>query len=474
MQHLSLKLSVMAFAIWGFTANAAAASDDADCAKVLAQPAPMEVDRAGKHAVAEFHAFANTWAGELKKLLVGCNGVGADRYCEYASDVKSMGLVREHAWRLFQELTALPNAGCPNIPYWLTWPTKRETYMPQPRTGGRLSVEQAQSLPTGSRAAIFGSAQYSPGLDVLLRNAKNKLVAGVEGKYWNAADQVTLGPPQYNKIFEIVVKPIWWTPDFHQLGQIQGTACLPVWPYEESSVPAGVTPYPPRNWPADPRNWVILTDGSILKPGGRGKCQPPDRSPILDVAVVSIDEIFHLAAESGAQQLYLSGVASQAQKGAVHSQGLPPVAVLAGIHVISHEIDSWTWNTFWWEPKPYRRGTDYSRDRLPLRGVWNNYVMKATLNRADDPVNGRPRNAIYNPYQETALPSTASQFNNLPLGGLASNCLSCHQNASYEYSSGIGLGVFTPGSQPQPNFDQRVRIGFLWSLAKFSDAFEIQ
>jgi hypothetical protein len=334
------------------------------------------------------------------------------------------------------------------------------------RGEGDVSVEQSQTLgaeSAGGQRLIFSSAYYVPGLDAILAAAAPGLKSHTG--YWNPADSTDAAPPRFKVIDEIAVKPIWWTPKFDK----DGTACFPVWPFAHSGDPPGLGPYSPETW----MSWVMLTDGRTVKPGDRSRpldCQRHgDHGPetVHDVRVVSLDEIFHLAAANSFSQVRLSTVASKGQ-GIVPHAAYPAVGVLAGIHVISREVDSWTWNTYWWEPDLYRNSGDFANGRPELPSPWNHYVMNASLNAAGDPTaDGKARNPLYNPYQESILPADISSFKQMPLGGLASNCLSCHSNASYPPTNHLARAVFTPTSAPRPDFGGALRLGFLWSIANY-------
>ncbi len=93
-------------------------------------------------------------------------------------------------------------------------------------------------------------------------------------------------------------------------------------------------------------------------------------------------------------------------------------AVLVALHVNTHEVPFWTWQTFYWEPQ----GTD-SPNAFPgskagqpknLKTPWNNYATCTTYSQTTTP-GGNVMNVCFNPYLEPGLPS-----------GIESNCMSCH------------------------------------------------
>jgi hypothetical protein len=154
------------------------------------------------------------------------------------------------------------------------------------------------------------------------------------------------------------------------------------------------------------------------------------------------------------------------------------VALLVGFHVISKEVDSWSWNTYWWEPKQYRDGP-LSAGRPKLGQPWDNYVMNSSLDEARVPLadsQGRcDVGAIYNPYQEAALlnqstdPQPVMCGKPRTLGGLASNCRSCHSLAGYQPPDRAPIVTIQPSTDwLQDYFKDKTRTGFLWSIPNYA------
>jgi hypothetical protein len=154
------------------------------------------------------------------------------------------------------------------------------------------------------------------------------------------------------------------------------------------------------------------------------------------------------------------------------------VALLVGFHVISKEVDSWSWNTYWWEPKQYRDGS-LSAGRPKLGQPWDNYVMDSSLDEArvrlPDSQGRCDVGAIYNPYQEAALVNQSTDPQPVAcgkpriLGGLASNCRSCHSLAGYQPPNRAPVVTIQPSTDwLQDYFKDKTSTGFLWSIPNYA------
>lgn len=144
-----------------------------------------------------------------------------------------------------------------------------------------------------------------------------------------------------------------------------------------------------------------------------------------------------------------------------------PVAALVGMHVVTAEQkDTWTWQTFWWNPtaRPLpgaRQGFQYfdfataywTVDKPPYgwRYAFNPYLEgnfgTATFGTTYWPLQGKPGSAI-----------------NL---GITTNCISCHSQAVYAINEKIfKTNIYVAhDSQPQLTLAKSILTRNLWSLA---------
>jgi hypothetical protein len=89
--------------------------------------------------------------------------------------------------------------------------------------------------------------------------------------------------------------------------------------------------------------------------------------------------------------------------------------------------------------------------------VWRNYLMDTAYSmELPHEYDGKP-NSVFGPYIEAGL-----------LGGLGSNCMTCHQQARWTRSGAPSSPEPAPrGALPlnDPIFQDATRVDFLWSVA---------
>lgn len=116
---------------------------------------------------------------------------------------------------------------------------------------------------------------------------------------------------------------------------------------------------------------------------------------------------------------------------------------LAGLHIMTKELDQWFWTTLWWSPRP---DEDFGADRpstLPL--PWRNYKLCAVA--AFDEADPDPGGGFDSDHPSLALALAATHASeggptwcsNPYLeegeGNAATNCIGCHQHAGTRLSS---------------------------------------
>lgn len=144
-----------------------------------------------------------------------------------------------------------------------------------------------------------------------------------------------------------------------------------------------------------------------------------------------------------------------------------PVAALVGMHVVSAEqLNTWTWQTFWWNPtvkpvpgaRPGFQHFDYATaywtvNKPPYgwRYAFNPYLEAnfgaATFGRTYWPAQGTPGSVV-----------------NL---GITTNCISCHSQALYSISKKVAAqNIYVAhDSEPQLSLPRSIFTRNLWSLA---------
>lgn len=132
---------------------------------------------------------------------------------------------------------------------------------------------------------------------------------------------------------------------------------------------------------------------------------------------------------------------------------------LAGLHIMTKELDHWLWVTLWWSPAP---DDDFGADRpaaiLNLPGPWKNYKMCAVtaFDEGDPSATGgfegeHPSlaDALAAVYEGPGKPSWCSNpYLELGHGNAQTNCIGCHQHAGTNLASEDIL-LFPERGRPQ-------------------------
>jgi hypothetical protein len=146
------------------------------------------------------------------------------------------------------------------------------------------------------------------------------------------------------------------------------------------------------------------------------------------------------------------------------------------MHVTTKEIDSWTFQTFWWLPDSNDPTFGYDRPST-VKGVWRNYVMCNAWSMESPRLPDGALHICFNPYLEADLGPTkpyvldGKTLPPDPMAGTKSNCMNCHNRAGYPaFSSAPGSAnmgqVANDGYRPpnDPYFSKMTKTDFLWSI----------
>jgi hypothetical protein len=220
---------------------------------------------------------------------------------------------------------------------------------------------------------------------------------------------------------------------------------LPTWDPETAKASGAAAALPPSKWR---RSVVIDFSGRDVPPDETVEVNLPGQPRVS--RVVSIDRFFHITLD--------------ARQAADLDASAGDTAILVGLHVATKELPTWVWATYWWHDRPDLGEFAAGRPEAISRGVWGNYLMNIDLG---DPAGsgggarfgdgGSGRRAVFNPWLEGGLK-----------GGTASNCLSCHQQASLTaqlLAAPFAPVRATPRSDGDAVFRDRIRTDFVWSVA---------
>jgi hypothetical protein len=152
-----------------------------------------------------------------------------------------------------------------------------------------------------------------------------------------------------------------------------------------------------------------------------------------------------------------------ARKAAIISLGRPLQAgdqlALVGMHVLTTELPAGVWGTFWWHDRP-GNGPFAAGRPAAVAGVWRNYLMDVAFDAALPlSADGTPK-ICFNPWFDAKFPDGGHG------NGLKSNCVSCHNRASYPRTDFLPIARGLPDLQGDPALAPgRLRTGQLWSIA---------
>lgn len=141
---------------------------------------------------------------------------------------------------------------------------------------------------------------------------------------------------------------------------------------------------------------------------------------------------------------------------------------LAGLHIMTKELDHWQWISLWWSADPDKDfGQDRPQEIEAIEGPWSNYKMcVATMFNEGDPAPGGDyeesapdlAKALASVYQGVGQPSWCSNpYLEEGVHNMATNCIGCHQHGGTTLLSEEIIG--TPSLYPQ-NGRTQVRNNF--------------
>jgi hypothetical protein len=138
------------------------------------------------------------------------------------------------------------------------------------------------------------------------------------------------------------------------------------------------------------------------------------------------------------------------EPGEIYTQALPTGATfsLAGLHMMTRELDHWLWISLWWSPDP---DSDFGEDRpASFPAPWHNYKMCTVVAFTEsdpDPSGGLSEThpslarALEATYAGVGGPSWCSNpYLERGDGNAATNCVGCHQHAGSGLSPELLVG----------------------------------
>jgi hypothetical protein len=410
--------------------------------------------------------------------------------------------IRRHAWNLWAGLTSPSESVVDGqrVPIFSTWYSIPEVYNPE----GKAGVDRrpyARPAPL-TQSVIANSSRGGPAAGLMSFVKFDQEAADFiwQNRYYRRGTLTQLGQrfdERDTPTLERSIKPfprramalklVFWlikNPDSPQ--SEHGLTALPIWDPD--------APPPPGGEPPMHTTW---RNGVAVDPGGRypaGSRQRVNVNGTLAEPHYVMAEVVPLSRFYGHKLTNPKDVADARQFMTMHSSAqneqercvtnpgqtpeLNDTIVLLAMHVTTKEIDSWTFQTFWWSPRP--NDGRFARDRTPnVKPPFTNYVMCAAYSTVTPKeADGAPP-ICFNPYLETDLgPTKPYRFRGTayppdPMAGTRSNCMNCHRLAGFpaiqpDDPDAASLGrIFNDGyrSPADPYFDRLVKTDFLWSIA---------
>jgi hypothetical protein len=402
---------------------------------------------------------------------------------------------RRHSWNLWAAMTA-PSKSSWNgqrLPVWLTWYSVAEVYGPGPKPPKdrdlalyyHRPIQAILSNPVGNSpsSSLFAFVKYNrAAAEFVWQNEyhKQKTLVALQARFDKEnrpTDERTIKPfPRQ----AIATKPVFWLVKNSKSPQSQrGLTVLPYWDPEYPPPADGKTP--------DHRTWTkcVAVDPDRRYPEGSIQEVAYDGKKI-QAKVVYLDRFFSIPLRDNVEvaavktmALELSSAGGEQERMITDPNNLPEIGdhiILLAMHVTTKEIDSWTFQTFWWLPDSNDPTFGYDRPST-VKGVWRNYVMCNAWSMESPRLPDGALHICFNPYLEADLGPTkpyvldGKTLPPDPMAGTKSNCMNCHNRAGYPaFSSAPGSAnmgqVANDGYRPpnDPYFSKMTKTDFLWSI----------
>jgi len=244
----------------------------------------------------------------------------------------------------------------------------------------------------------------------------------------------------------IVIKTAWWPV------AAEGLTAMPVWDPELNPPNPNGNPY--LGWTR-----IVAVDPTNNTHGQREDVQFMGRS-FTQARRVQLEAFHHVAVDAAmAKQLALD---PESNRTAIVALGRPIVVndqlALIGINMMTREQHDWVWAALWWHDRP-EVGPFAAGRPSALRGPWRNYLMQAAFDAETPRATDGGAHICFNPWLEGRFPDGGQG------GGTHSNCLSCHQRASYPATPFLPVTRGAPNLREDPALaPDRLKTSFLWSL----------
>ena len=366
---------------------------------------------------------------------------------------------RLHAWNVFAGMTRPAPSG--QYVIFETWYSEDETFAPNTNVAAPRRFSPHFRVPRqflGPRGEATPAVAGESALSFVLYNLATFNHIRANGLYKQSALNSLLSNGTPNPSFPedrdippfpanaVSLKTVWWP-----IAKDKVTA-MPIWDPDQNPPSPSGNPF---------TNWARYVAVDPLHSN-----LPPDA--VTDVVYNNQTKHVHVV---GSDKIHLFPLDQQAVDG-VNSDGVlvqvvqaalgrplqaGDFAALVATHLTMKEIDNWVWATFWWHDHPDQGA--FAADRpASLAGVWQNYLMNSSYDlQLPHESDGSPHVA-FNPWLEARFADGGHG------GGVVSNCMNCHNRASYPNINFLPVYRGIPDPQDPAFAAGRLRTDFLWSV----------
>lgn len=253
----------------------------------------------------------------------------------------------------------------------------------------------------------------------------------------------------------VILKTVWWpvAADAKTVLPVWEKTVLPVW--DAGQNPALPDGNPFTSWPR------ALTVVSAGVSGTGPRHIAGNANPDAQTRAVDLTDFYSVPVDRSFAERLMSDW--EASRNILVALGRPIKAgdylILVAANVMTRELPNWIWGAFWWHDDASSGPFAQARPSV-LRRPWNNYLMQPAFDseRPEEP--DGTAHIAFNPWLEARFPDGGHG------GGVVSNCVSCHQRASYPPIPFLPVTRGRADRANDPAYAKgRLRTSFLWSIA---------
>ena len=357
---------------------------------------------------------------------------------------------RRHVWSLFANLTRDDGTHA----FFESWHGEGELFSDAPSgIGGMRGFSRAGTpgLNASSGAPVLNYTFYNDAAFSHISSNRLNSAAELERLRKDGAPDARVASDRVVPVFpadSMVLKTVWWPV------ARDGLTALPVWDPEDNPPLASGNPY--LGWQR-----VVAVDPAAKVPAGAtagidfaGRKFPGARR-------IDIGDFYHVAVDAPMAARMMRD--PETNKAVLIALGRPLQAgdylVLVAANLAAREIPDWIWASFWWHDRPGQGA--FAADRPKTQpSPWRSFLMQTAFDFEKPLAADSGPHICFNPWLEGRFPDGGHG------GGTASNCMACHQRASYPSVAFLPVTRGAPDLRGDPaSAPGRLRTSFLWSLA---------